>query len=95
MHTYTLEVESEHWMIAQMRKMADECARHVAMLETARTCFKNSCEDDRPLRRAIKEHRREINELLTEIARREERIREYVRDSRTWRAVQNGKGADH
>jgi len=48
MHTYTLEIESEHWMIAQMRKMADECTRHIAMLETARTCVKHSSEDDPP-----------------------------------------------
>ena len=93
MHTYTLEVEAENWMIAQMRKTAAACQEHVAMLETAVTRFNACGENARVLRRAIKDHRREIAELGAEIDRREERIREYVRDSRIWRAGQNGRGA--
>jgi hypothetical protein len=93
MHIYTLEVEAENWTVAQMRKRAAECQNHVAMLETALTRFNACGENARVLRRAIKNHRREIAELWAEIERREERIREYVRDSQIWRAEQNGKGA--
>jgi len=88
-HTYTLEVEAENWTIAQMRKATAECERHVGMLETAVTRFNTDGENARVLRRAIKDHRREVDELLAEIERREERIREYVCDSCIWRSAQN------